>query len=72
MNARDLAKLLKPYEVTSVDVKVDGVNRKGYRREHLHAPVGCATCHLHMGVALLPLLRLQPRSNDGWQVAGSG
>ncbi|MFI6522188.1 DUF3631 domain-containing protein [Spirillospora sp. NPDC050679] len=33
--ARDLAKLLKPYDVASVDVKVDGTNRKGYRREHL-------------------------------------
>jgi Protein of unknown function (DUF3631)/Domain of unknown function (DUF3854) len=36
--ARDMAKLLKPYEVASVDVKIDGVNRKGYRREHLHDP----------------------------------
>lgn len=52
LNARDMAKLLKPYEVRSVDVKIDGVNRKGYRREHLHdswrrylppAPVGSAT-----------------------------
>ncbi len=46
---RDLAKLLKPYGVSSTDVKVDGVNRKGYRREHLHdawkryAPGGSAT-----------------------------
>jgi hypothetical protein len=38
MNARDVAKLLKPYGVASVDVKIDGVNRKGYRREHLHDP----------------------------------
>ena len=38
MNARDMAKLLKPYSVSSTDVKVDGVNRKGYRREHLHDP----------------------------------
>ena len=38
LNARDLAKLLKPYGVRSVDVKVDGVTRKGYRREHLHDP----------------------------------
>ncbi|WP_433187731.1 DUF3631 domain-containing protein [Actinoallomurus sp. CA-150999] len=36
LNARDLAKLLKPYGVTSVDVKADGTNRKGYRRDHLH------------------------------------
>ncbi|MGI5164474.1 DUF3631 domain-containing protein [Spirillospora sp. CA-253888] len=33
--ARDLAKLLKPYGVASVDVKVDGRAVKGYRREHL-------------------------------------
>ena len=38
MNARDMARLLKPYGVSSVDVKVDGVNKKGYRREHLHDP----------------------------------
>jgi hypothetical protein len=38
MNARDMAKLLKPYGVSSTDVKLDGVNRKGYRREHLHDP----------------------------------
>jgi hypothetical protein len=33
---RDLARLLKPYGVTSIDVKQDGVNRKGYRRDHLY------------------------------------
>ena len=38
MNARDLARLLKPYGVTSADVKIDGVNKSGYRREHLHDP----------------------------------
>jgi hypothetical protein len=36
LNARDMAKLLKPYGVSSVDVKIDDVNRKGYRRDHLH------------------------------------
>jgi hypothetical protein len=36
MNARDLAEALGDYSITSVDVKLDGVNRKGYRREHLH------------------------------------
>ena len=36
LNPRDMAKLLKPYGVSSVDVKIDGVNRKGYRRDHLH------------------------------------
>ena len=38
LNARDMARLLKPYKVASVDVKIDGTNRKGYRREHLHDP----------------------------------
>jgi len=38
LNARDLAKLLRPYGVSSTDVKVGGVNKKGYRREHLHDP----------------------------------
>jgi hypothetical protein len=36
LNARDLARLLKPYGASPVDVKIDGVNHKGYRREHLH------------------------------------
>lgn len=36
LDARRLARLLTGYEVRSVDVKLDGVNRKGYRREHLH------------------------------------
>jgi hypothetical protein len=36
MNACDMAKLLKPYGVKSVDVKIDGTNREGYRRDHLH------------------------------------
>jgi hypothetical protein len=38
LNARDLAKLLRPYGVRSVDVKIDGVTKRGYRREHLHDP----------------------------------
>jgi Protein of unknown function (DUF3631) len=36
VNARDLAKLLKPYGVKACDVKIDGVTKRGYRREHLH------------------------------------
>src|SRR5258708_24138829 len=36
VNARDMAKLLRPYGVPSADVKLGGINRKGYRREHLH------------------------------------
>ncbi|MEU4823105.1 DUF3631 domain-containing protein [Actinomadura sp. NPDC023710] len=35
-NARDLAKMLKPFGVASLDVKEGGINRKGYRREHLY------------------------------------
>jgi len=38
LTARDLAGLLKPYGVASTDVKIDGVTKKGYRREHLHEP----------------------------------
>lgn len=36
LDARRLARLLANYQVRSVDVKLDGVNRKGYRRENLH------------------------------------
>jgi hypothetical protein len=38
LNPRDLAGLLKPYGVSSADVKIDGVTKKGYRRDHLHEP----------------------------------
>ncbi|HEX9520415.1 MAG TPA: DUF3631 domain-containing protein [Streptosporangiaceae bacterium] len=38
MNAGNLAELLRPYKVKSCDVKLEGVNRKGYRRDHLHDP----------------------------------
>ena len=71
MNARDMAKLLKPYGVSSTDVKVDGVNRKGYRREHLHdswtrylppLPGGSATS----------ATSATGQVNDGAPVAGSG
>jgi hypothetical protein len=36
LNANDLANLLRPYGVHSVDVKVDGQVRKGYRRDPLY------------------------------------
>lgn len=36
MNPRDLADMLGVYSVSSVDVKLAGINKKGYRREHLH------------------------------------
>ena len=38
LNARDLAKLLRPFGVRSLDVKFGGVTKRGYRREHLHDP----------------------------------
>jgi hypothetical protein len=38
LNARDMARLLKPYGIKPTDVKLDGTNRKGYRREDLHDP----------------------------------
>jgi len=38
LNPRDLAGLLKPWGVSSKDVKVGGVTKKGYQREQLHEP----------------------------------
>jgi hypothetical protein len=38
LNARDLARLLKPYGVKPTDVKIDGTTKRGYRRDHLHDP----------------------------------
>jgi len=38
LTARDMARLLRPFGVGSTDVKIDGTNRKGYRRDHLHGP----------------------------------
>ncbi|SFO14646.1 Protein of unknown function [Actinomadura madurae] len=35
-NARDLAKMLKPYGINSIKVKVSGQALQGYRREHLY------------------------------------
>ena len=37
-NARDLSGLLKPYGVSSRDVNIAGVTKRGYQREHLHEP----------------------------------
>jgi hypothetical protein len=71
MNARDMAKLLKPYGVASVDVKLDGVNRKGYRRDHLHDPW---TRYLPPadGGSATSATWATPQVEDGAQVAGSG
>jgi hypothetical protein len=71
MNARDMAKLLKPYGVSSTDVKLDGVNRKGYRRDHLHDPW---TRYLPPGDggSATSATSATSQVNDGGPVAGSG
>jgi hypothetical protein len=71
LNARDLAKLLKPYQVPPVDVKVGGINRKGYRREHLHDPW---TRYLPpaRGGGATPATRATGQVKAGGPVAGSG
>jgi hypothetical protein len=71
MNARDLARLLKPYGVSSVDVKVDGTNRKGYRREHLH---DSWTRYLPPadGGSATSATWATTQASDGTPVAGSG
>jgi hypothetical protein len=71
MNARDMAKLLKPYGVSSTDVKLDGVNRKGYRREHLHDPW---TRYLPsaQGGSATSATSATAQVSEGAQVAGSG
>ena len=38
LNARDLARLLKPYGVSPTDVNIDGKTKRGYRRDQLHEP----------------------------------
>ena len=70
MNARDLAKLLKPYGVKATDVKIDGVTKRGYRREHLHEqwtrylpPAG--------GDSATSATSATPQVNEGAPVAGS-
>ena len=71
MNARDVAKLLKPYGVASVDVKIDGVNRKGYRREHLHDPWTRYLPPLPGGSAT-SATTATPQVSEPGEVAGSG
>lgn len=70
MNARDMAKLLRPYGVSSVDVKIDGTNRKGYRRDHLHDPW---TRYLPpaAGGSATSATWATSQVSDGAQVAGS-
>ena len=71
VNARDMAKLLKPYGVKSVDVKIDGTNRKGYRRDHLHE-TWIRYLPPAAGVSATSATSATAQVNDGWQVAGSG
>jgi hypothetical protein len=71
MSARDMAKLLKPYGVSSVDVKVDGVNRKGYRRDHLHDSWTRYLPSVH-GESATSATSATAQVSDGVPVAGSG
>ena len=71
LNQRDLARLIKPYGVASVDVKVDGVNRKGYRREHLY---DAWTRYLpaSQDLSATSATAATPQVNAVHEVAGSG
>jgi hypothetical protein len=71
VNARDMAKLLKPYGVTSTDVKIGGINRKGYRREHLHDAWRRYLPPGQRGSAT-PATSVTAQVNNDDQVAGSG
>lgn len=71
MNARDMAKLLRPYGVSSVDVKIDGTNRKGYRRDHLYDPWTRYLPPADGGSATSATWATE-QVNGGSQVAGSG
>jgi hypothetical protein len=71
VTARDMAKLLRPYGVASADVKIGGINRKGYRREHLH---DAWTRYLPpaQGGTATSATSATAQVNDHDQVAGSG
>lgn len=66
-----MAKLLKPYGVTSTDVKIGGINRKGYRREHLHDAWRRYLPPGQRGSAT-PATSATAQVNNDDQVAGSG
>ena len=70
MNARDIARLLKPYEVSATDVKIEGVTKRGYRRDHLHDPW---TRYLPpvQGGSATSATSATAQVNDGGPVAGS-
>lgn len=71
LTPRDLAKLLRPYGVSSTDVKIDGVNRKGYRRDRLH---DSWTRYLppSSGGSATSATWATSQVSEGAQVAGSG
>ena len=70
LNARDLARLLKPYRVSAADVKIDGVTKRGYRRDDLHDPF---TRYLPPGpgVSATSATCATAQVSEGAEVAGS-
>ena len=70
LNARDLAKILRPYQVKACDVKIDGTTRRGYRREHLHEAWRCYLPPAPGGSAT-SATSATAQVNDGDPVAGS-
>jgi hypothetical protein len=70
LNARDLAKLLRPYGVRSLGVKLGGLTLKGYRREHLHDPW---TRYLppEQGDSDTSVTSVTAQVNDGGRVTGN-
>jgi hypothetical protein len=71
LNARDMSNLLRAYEVSSVNVKVGGEVKKGYRRDHLHEPW---TRYLPPtgGVSATSATSVTSQVSDLDEVAGSG
>jgi Protein of unknown function (DUF3631) len=78
LNANDLASLLRPYGVHSVDVKVDGQVRKGYRRDPLYdawtryLPLEESKTDETSGTGATPATPATPLVTETEEVAGSG
>jgi hypothetical protein len=70
LNARDLARLLKPYGVSAADVKIDGLNKRGYRRDDLHDPWS-RYLPPEPGGSATSATSATAQVNDGAPVAGS-
>jgi hypothetical protein len=70
MNARDLAKLLKPYGVSACSVKIAGTVKRGYRREDLHDSWTRYLAPAHVESAT-SATTATAQVEDGSQVAGS-